>query len=88
MNHQTALDMSFGSPDREAVWKARPLRFKAQHRWNVLSAFITGDISARACVFGLRFPAAVVHLALKQPQTGIICVCPEFKKNLELLVEP
>lgn len=57
------LDLSFGSPDRESVWKARTLRFKAQHRWNVLSAFISGQISARSCLFGLRYPAAVVHLA-------------------------
>ena len=81
------LHLSFGSPDREAVWKARPLRFKTQHRWNVLSAFITGDISARSLLFGLRYPAAVVHIASKRPRRGMICVCPEAALTNQALLE-
>ncbi|WP_286788893.1 MULTISPECIES: hypothetical protein [unclassified Pseudomonas] len=87
MSEQTGLHLSFGSPDRESIWKARPLGFKARHRWNVLSAFITGDISARSCLFGLRYPAAVVHLASKRPQQGMICVCPETALLNQALLE-
>ncbi len=86
MSDQTELELSFGSPDRESIWKARPLGFKARHRWNVLSAFITGDISARSCLFGLRYPAAVVHLASKRPQRGMICICPATRADIEHLL--
>jgi hypothetical protein len=82
VSEQTELDMSFGSPDRETVWKARPLGFKVQHRWNVLSAFITGDISVRSLLFGLRYPAAVVHLSSKRSHQGMICVCPETVEDI------
>ncbi|ENA27505.1 hypothetical protein EGJ52_23575 [Pseudomonas luteola] len=81
------LHLSFGSPDRETVWKARPLGFKARHRCNVLSAFISGDISVRSCLFGLRYPAAVVHLVLKRPQQGMICVCPEIREEISHLMQ-
>ncbi|MBW5415862.1 hypothetical protein [Pseudomonas sp. MAG002Y] len=81
------LDMSFGSPDRETVWKARPPGFKACHRWNVLSAFISGQISVRSLLFGLRYPAAVVHLASKRPQQGMICVCPEIREEISHLMQ-
>jgi hypothetical protein len=85
VSEQTELDMSFGSPDRETVWKARSLRFKACHRWNVLSAFISGRISVRSCLSGLRYPAAVVCLALRRPEQGLIIVCPEINEEIDHL---
>ncbi|MBA1250344.1 hypothetical protein MHL40_15450 [Pseudomonas luteola] len=87
MSDQTELDMSFGSPDRETVWKARPLGFKARHRWNVLSAFISGRISVRSCLFGLRYPAAVVCLAMRRPEQGLIVVCPETNEEISQLFQ-
>lgn len=77
------LDMSFGSPDRLTAWKGRPLPFKLRHRYNVASSFLTGSISARSCLFGLRFPESVVALAAKPPLRGMVYVCPEVIADLD-----
>jgi hypothetical protein len=69
---------AFGSPERLATWKARPMRFKFAHRKNVVLAFLRGEISARSCWFALRYPHNAVALASKTPGLGMVYVCPEW----------
>ncbi len=84
---QEQPDMSFGSPDRLAAWRARPWRFKLQHRCNVLAAFIQGKVTWRSCLFGLASPEAVRFLAAKPPVKGLIYVCPETLADLAAMDE-
>lgn len=63
--------------EQVALWRARSLSFKARRTWNVVHAFLLGEVSARQCVFGLRYPAHVVGLAIKPSRGGgMLLVCP------------
>lgn len=58
-------------------WKARSIRYRMQHRMNVISAFILGKVSFDSFLFGLRFAPSVEYLACIKPVRGMIAVCPE-----------
>ena len=73
----------FGSKDRLKVWQSRPLRFKLEHHWNVVRAFVTGAVSFRSMCFGLRFAHCAVALAPKTSGAGMVYVCPAWISYLD-----
>jgi hypothetical protein len=81
-------DMSFGSPDRLAVWNARPLIFRLRHRWYALSALATGQVTASSCWRALRYPHNMVWLACRPPTRGMVAICPEIRTMLDGLPDP
>lgn len=60
-----------------AKWNARSLRYRAQHRKNVIVAFLLGRITFDSFVRGLRSAPRIEYLACIRPERGIIAVCPE-----------
>ncbi|TFI48459.1 hypothetical protein E4O93_07610 [Diaphorobacter sp. DS2] len=68
-----------------AIWRARPWRYKALHRWNVIKAFLCRDIHRHSLMLGLLEPHAVQHLALRPGHRlrGMLVVCPELTRELD-----
>lgn len=63
--------------EKEALWRARTMSFKARRTLNVVHALLMGKIAVRQCAFALRYPAHVVGLAIKPSRGGgMFVVCP------------
>lgn len=73
----TAETYTLAESECLARWKGRSLRYRAQHRKNVIVAFLFGRITFHSFVLGLRFAPSVEYLACIRPERGMIAVCPE-----------
>lgn len=72
------------APDKRLeLWKSRSFWFRAQHRWNVLSAFAEGRLTWRHTKLGLKYPDQVMWLQRWPPGNGLMPVCPAVIAELE-----
>ena len=68
--------------DTRALWRGRSWKFRLRHRWNVVTLFLQGEISAGSMGRALRWPHCYTALAYKTPGRGMVWICPAVLAEL------
>lgn len=84
-NQEPKVDLDVDQ--RLGLWRSRPWQHRALYRWNVLTAYARGVVSARHLWDALLNPHQVIMLPFRAPQRGMIFVCPAAAREYREMCE-